>query len=50
MQFKRVVDDLQRLGPTILGNNAADLDRGGGDVLDVDPGVGQGPFCFSIRG
>jgi hypothetical protein len=42
--------NLKRLGPIILGNNAADLDLAGGDVLDVDPGVGQGPFCFSIRG
>ena len=41
MQLKRIMHNLKRLGPIIPLNNAADLDLAGGDILNIDPGVGQ---------
>src|SRR5690349_382153 len=43
LQLKCVMYDLKRLGAVFLGDDAADLDLGGGDVLDVDLRVGQRP-------
>src|SRR5947208_17187602 len=34
--------DLQRLRPVLFADDARNLDFAGGDVLDVDLGVGQG--------
>src|SRR5438105_11605920 len=41
-QLERVVDDLQGPGAVFLVDDAGDLDLAGGDVLDIDLGVGQG--------
>jgi len=41
LEFKRIVHDLERFGRIGFVDDATDLDFAGGDVLDVDFGVGQ---------